>query len=106
MPCWSTDDIIAGYGEEFFNEHTLLVVRSSHGAFEGYERLNRIYCKDGKTVLEYGIAETVPYGYTLLFYQFAALPKNAVSSDESFLKSEYPAYDYLHTHDVALNIGE
>ena len=104
--CWSTDDIIAGYGEEFFNEHTLLVVFSSHGAFEGYERLNRIYCKDGKTVLEYGIAETVPYGYTLLFYQFAALPKNAVSSDESFLKSEYPAYDYLHTHDVALSIGE
>ena len=104
--CWSTDDIIAGYGEEFFNEHTLLVVRSSHGAFEGYERLNRIYYKDGKTVLEYGIAETVPYGYTLLFYQFAALPKNAVSSDESFLKSEYPAYDYLHTHDVALSIGE
>ena len=45
--CWSTDDIIAGYGEEFFNEHTLLVVFSSHGAFEGYERLNRIYCKDG-----------------------------------------------------------
>ena len=104
--CWSTDDIIAGYGEEFFNEHTLLVVRSSHGAFEGYERLNRIYCKDGKVVLEYGIAETVPYGYTLLFYQFAALPKNAVSSDESFLKSEYSAYDYLHTHDVALSIGE
>ncbi len=109
--CWSNDDIIAEYNEEFFNEHTLFVLRSDDRAYMGYYRLRSFYRKDGTATFELSREDAeIPSGEEVRFYQFIILPKGTLSPHETLIlhhfSNERMEGMYPYTHDVALNIGE
>jgi len=104
---WNAEEMTAEYNEEFFADHMLVIYTESDYADGCNKDVYNVYRKNGVPTLEFHDPYSgVRGGDIVVFHHLIELPKDFASAYEDWNMWIYDSKDYLHTHDVALNIGE
>ena len=104
---WKAEEMVAKYNEEFFADHMLVIYTESDYADGCNKNVYNVYRRNGVPTLEFHDPNSeVRGGDIVVFHHLIELPKDFASAYEDWDMWVYNSKDYLHTHDVALSIGE
>ena len=104
---WNAEEMADKYNEEFFADHMLVIYTESDYADGCNKNVYNVYRRNGVPTLEFHDPDSgVRGGDIVVFHHLIELPKDFASAYEDWNMWVYDSKDYLHTHDVALNIGE